>query len=94
MKKTGLAFKSWFTEAAENSAGKRIGFDPLLISTEAIEARTKFFAKSNVEFVPIDQNLVDAIWGEAQPVNSMDQIFRHDDIYVGQTASDKIENIG
>lgn len=93
LKKTGLAFKTWFAEAAETAAGHKIGFDPLLIQADLVENRRKFFEKLNIAFVPVDENLVDAVWAD-KPADSLDKIFRHEDKFVGQTAAQKIAIIG
>ncbi|EAS02360.3 Xaa-pro aminopeptidase, putative (macronuclear) [Tetrahymena thermophila SB210] len=93
LKKTGLGFKTWFAEAAEQQAGHKIGFDPLLIQADAVENRTKYFQQHNIQFVSVSENLVDAVWTD-KPADSLDKIFRHEDKYVGQTAAEKIAVIG
>lgn len=63
------------------------------IFIELVEGRTIFFKKSEIEFVPVAENLVDAVW-EMKPEDSLNPVFRHEDKYVGQTAAEKIAEIG
>ncbi len=53
------------------SEGTKLGYDPTLVSVEAIKARKEYFAKKDITLVPIDTNLVDVLWTD-RPVVSLE----------------------
>ncbi|PRP83494.1 hypothetical protein PROFUN_04368 [Planoprotostelium fungivorum] len=76
-------------------AKSRIGFDPKLVSKaniDSIGAELKS-QKSDAELVPIQENLIDQIWGEVQPTYPNTPVFVHDMKYAGQSVEDKLEKI-
>lgn len=70
-------------------AGARIGFDPYLLPGTAAKNRTAAFEKSGLVFVPIEGNLVNAIWTD-RPALSTELIYRHPEEFTGATMQDKL----
>lgn len=72
--------------------GGRIGFDPRLHSPNAIARLSKALADAGITFVPVDQNLVDAVW-DGQPEHPMDKVAAYDEKYAGRSSADKRADI-
>ena len=80
----------YFEWLATNSpAGARIGYDPYLLPATAAKNRTAAFQTSGLQFVPIETNLVNAIWTD-RPAISSEAICRHPDEFTGATMQDKL----
>ncbi len=69
---------------ASHAAGRRIGYDPWLISAEGL---TRF---TGVEMVPVQANPVDEIWAE-RPAAPMAPAVPHDVAFAGQDSAGKRE---
>ena len=58
----------------QNLGGKaKIGYDPRLLTAANVAVRTKFFEEKSIEFLPIENNLVDEIW-EGKPGVSKNEV--------------------
>lgn len=77
--------------AAELQAGQRVGVDPALISFEAAKRLKETLCK--VELVPIEDNLIDLVWGKDQPAFSPQQIDHLPIEYSGKSSADKINEL-
>ena len=75
--------ENWLRRAAK---GKRIGYDPWLISAEFLE-RFK-----DVEMIPVSHNPVDEIWPD-RPPPPMAPALPYDTAFAGETAASKRERI-
>ncbi|MDD2705683.1 MAG: aminopeptidase P family protein [Acidocella sp.] len=70
-----------------NAAGKRIGYDPWLISAEGLKRFT------GVELVPVTQNPVDSVWTD-RPAPPMAPAVPHPEEYAGEAATTKRARLG
>ena len=52
----------WLTEMEKERGSIRVGFDPFLLSVQAHSAYLAALHSTESEMVPIDANLVDAVW--------------------------------
>lgn len=74
--------------------GGRIGIDPFLFSSDAVNELKEAVSKSNHELVYLyDVNLVDEIWKEARPKPPNKPIRVHDLKYAGADVSTKLTNL-
>jgi len=64
------------------AAGRRIGYDPMLISADGL----KRFA--GAEMVPVERNPLDEIWAD-RPAPPMGQAVPHPDVYAGEGSAAK-----
>jgi Xaa-Pro aminopeptidase len=70
-----------------NAAGKRIGYDPWLISADGLKRFT------GVEMVPVAQNPIDEVWAD-RPALPMAPAVPHPEEYVGEAAAAKRARLG
>ncbi|XP_024993526.1 probable Xaa-Pro aminopeptidase P [Cynara cardunculus var. scolymus] len=74
--------------------GGRIGIDPFLFSSDAVNELKEAVAKSSHELVYLyDVNLVDEVWKEARPMPPNEPIRVHDHKYAGVDVSTKLSNL-
>lgn len=74
--------------------GGRIGIDPFLFSSDAVNELKEAVAKSSHELVYLyDVNLVDEVWKEARPMPPNRPIRVHDHKYAGVDVSTKLSNL-
>ncbi|KAF5803227.1 putative xaa-Pro aminopeptidase [Helianthus annuus] len=74
--------------------GGRIGIDPFLFSSDAVNELKEAVAKNNHELVYLyDVNLVDEVWKEARPKPPNKPIRVHDLKYAGVDVSTKLSNL-
>jgi Xaa-Pro aminopeptidase len=78
--------------AQDLKAGDRLGFDPWLHTSAAVERLEAACAKAGAELVPVDSNPVDAIWQE-RPAPPMGQVTVHDLKFAGDTETAKLVRI-
>jgi Xaa-Pro aminopeptidase len=78
-----------WTWLAEHAPGRRIGYDPMLVSEEGLARYTD----AGVTLVAADQNPVDAIWGAAQPPPPLAPALPHPLDYAGRSAAEKREEV-
>jgi Xaa-Pro aminopeptidase len=80
------------TLAQALKAGDRLGFDPWLHTTGAVERLEAACAKAGAELVPVDSNPVDAVWQE-RPAPPLGQVTVHDLKFAGDAEADKLARI-
>ncbi len=68
--------------------GSRIGYDPRLHTQQNIAKLTNALKAHGVEFVPVEENLVDAIW-DGKPDHPMDRVVAYEEKYTGRSSADK-----
>lgn len=71
---------------------QRIGYDASLFSPKEIERFTDYLKEKNIEWVAIDDNLVDKIW-DNKPLPVYTPIIAYPLEYAGRSASGKIESV-
>ena len=76
----------------ELQAGDRLGFDPWLHTTSAVERLEVACAKSGATLVAVDSNPVDAVWTE-RPAPPLGQVAVHDMRFSGEAEADKLAKI-
>lgn len=79
--------EGWF--ATELKPGDRLGFDPWLHTTAAIERLEDACARAGAELVAVDSNPVDAVWTE-RPAPPLGQVSVHDLKFAGETEAAKL----
>jgi Xaa-Pro aminopeptidase len=70
--------------------GTRIGYDPLLISEDAVERMAR--GAANVTFVPLETNLIDSIWTD-RPAEPLGRVTIYPERFAGRSAGDKRADI-
>lgn len=91
--KMGRGFPSVGEWISENlPKGKKIGFDPGLVSAASAIAKIKAYTNKGYEFVPIQENLVNKVW-TSRPQTSQAQVFIHELQYSGASVSEKLEKV-
>lgn len=78
--------------ARELKAGDRLGFDPWLHTSAAVERLEIACAKAGAELVPVHSNPIDTIWQE-RPTPPMGQVTVHDLKFAGDTETAKLVRI-
>jgi Xaa-Pro aminopeptidase len=78
--------------AANLKAGDRIGYDPWLHTTAAVERLEAACKKAGAELVPVESNPVDAVWHE-RPAPPLGQVTVHDQKLSGEGETAKLEKI-
>ncbi|MCB9990589.1 MAG: aminopeptidase P family protein [Rhodospirillales bacterium] len=68
--------------------GVRIGYDPRLHTVSEIKALEKALEEKQITLVPVDGNLVDAVWDD-QPEHPDDKVVVYPEAYAGQASGDK-----
>ncbi len=52
----------WFQYVKQNYQDIAIGYDPNLLSALTVETKSQYFAENKIEFMSINDNLIDKIW--------------------------------
>lgn len=90
---------TWQEYAVEEAVrlNSNIGVDPKLISYSDVKAIKKLLASrtddSSLQIVPLNENLVDQVWGEEKPVRPKDQVWILDEKYTGKSFETKIAEL-
>ena len=84
-----LEEKPWFETITQPI---HIGFDPSLLSAFNVEVRSAYFKAKNVEFVPIEENLIDLVW-DNKPKRPELGIFELEAEFCGETVAQKMEKL-
>jgi Xaa-Pro aminopeptidase len=79
----------WLTELERQRGSLRVGFDPFVLSIEAYTTALKALRAADSAFIPIDDNLVDAVWKERPPAPAQPIYALPDDV-TGRTVGDKL----
>jgi Xaa-Pro aminopeptidase len=82
--------ETWLAEQLK--AGNRLGFDPWLHTSAAVERLQAACAKAGAELVPVDGNPVDVVWQE-RPAPPLGQVSVHDPKFAGEAEADKLARI-
>ncbi len=86
----GLA--GWIREHA--GQGQKIGYDPRLVSPDALAKVRAAADQAGVQLVAVTQNPVDAAWGAERPPAPLAPASPHPDVYSGESAADKRRRLG
>ncbi len=81
----------WAADAL--ATGNTIGFDPWLVTLSQVEQLRKELARHEIRFKDVSGNLVDRIWGKAQPQPPAARVRLHPVELAGETAADKIKRL-
>lgn len=81
---------SWLRDNA--ARGWRIGFDPWLHTIADARALRAALGRQGGELVPVDENLVDAIWSD-QPAAPAEPVEVHPESLAGEAAADKLSRL-
>ena len=94
--KLGLAkektLRQWLTELEKESGSIRVGFDPFVVSMQEIKVYKSALKSPHSELVPVNMNLVDAIWDE-QPPPPANAIYQLPDEVTGRSVAEKLADI-
>jgi len=82
----------WLTEMERERGSIRVGFDPFVVSVQAHAAYSSALHSTDSEMVPIDDNLVDAVW-EDQPAPPSNAIYALHDNVTGASVADKLSSV-
>ncbi|MBO94063.1 MAG: aminopeptidase [Opitutales bacterium] len=82
----------WLTEMEKERDSIRVGFDPAVLSMQAYAAYSAALHSTESEMVPIDFNMVDAVW-EDQPLPPSNSIYALHKVVTGVGAAEKLSNI-
>ena len=82
----------WLTETEKERGSIRVGFDPFVVSTQAYAAYKAALNSPDSELVPLEDNLVDAVW-EDQPPPPANPIYALGDELTGCSVADKLASI-
>ena len=82
--------ETWLAEGLKT--GDRLGFDPWLHTSSAVERLEAACAKAGAELVPVESNPVDAVWQE-RPAPPLGQVAVHDLKFSGEAEAAKLARI-
>lgn len=82
--------ESWLAEHL--AAGDRLGYDPWLHTSAAVERLAKACAKAGAELVPVDSNPIDSVWTD-RPAPPLGPVTIHDAAFAGEAEADKLARI-
>jgi Xaa-Pro aminopeptidase len=74
------------------SKGDRLGFDPWLHTSSAVDRLATACAKAGAELIAVDSNPVDSVWTE-RPLPPLGPVVLHPTQYAGETEADKLSRI-
>ena len=94
--KLGLAdaytLPGWLTAMERQRGHLRVGFDPFVVSMEAYASYAQALKAPGSALVPLETNLVDAVW-EDQPAAPSQPIYALPDPMTGRTVAEKLAAI-
>ncbi len=82
----------WLTELERERGSIRVGFDPFVVSIQAHAAYAGALRSPDSQLVPIDANLVDAVW-EDQPPPPSNPIYTLPEAVTGCGVAEKLSNV-
>ena len=82
----------WLTEMEKEQGSIRVGFDPFLLSMQAHTAYAAALHSTKSELVPIDINLLDAVW-EDQTLPPSNPIYALHEVVTGIGVAEKLSKI-
>ncbi len=77
----------------ERAKGAKLGFDPRLVSPDALDRLKAAARDANAELVPLASNPIDAAWSDRPPA-PMARVSPHPEAYTGESASAKRKRLG
>lgn len=80
-------------QAAEGKKSFRVGFDPSTLALEQFNGLAKRLARTSVEWVPVGENLVDALWVDGKPAAVAAEIFGVPDAVSGESFPLKLKRV-
>ncbi len=81
-------FEAWL--GSELSSGQRVGVNAAVFSVKGYADLEKALGEKGVELVPLAEDLVDHVWGEAQPPMPSAPVRVHADSVAGETVAEKL----
>ncbi|MGN6461739.1 MAG: aminopeptidase P family protein [Pseudolabrys sp.] len=72
--------------------GAKLGYDPWLHTSEAVDALGKACAAVGASLVPLDSNPIDSVWAD-RPAEPSGAVHLHDLRYAGESAADKLTRL-
>lgn len=72
--------------------GAKLGYDPWLHTSEAVDALGKACAAVGASLVPLDSNPIDSVWAD-RPAEPSGTVHLHDLRYAGESAADKLTRL-
>uniref|UniRef100_A0A8H7K8T0 Probable Xaa-Pro aminopeptidase P n=1 Tax=Bionectria ochroleuca TaxID=29856 RepID=A0A8H7K8T0_BIOOC len=87
--------QTWQDWSAEQAAGgKVVAVDPsLLPSSSAKKLSEKIQKAGGAELLPLEENLVDLVWGDERPARPQQQVFLHPDNFSGRSLKSKLDQL-
>uniref|UniRef100_A0A1I8N275 Metallopeptidase family M24 n=1 Tax=Musca domestica TaxID=7370 RepID=A0A1I8N275_MUSDO len=82
---------SWL--ACNLAKDSKVGVDPKLFSYRLWKPIEKELSGADCCLIPVEENLVDIVWGEEQPKQTSNPIITLDTTFAGMTVSDKWANV-
>jgi Xaa-Pro aminopeptidase len=82
----------WLTAMEKERGSLRVGFDPFVVSMQAHAAYAGALHLPDSEMVPINDNLVDAVW-EDQPAPPSNPIYALPESVTGSSVAEKLANV-
>jgi len=76
----------WLAETMQK--GEKLAYDPWLHTDEEVTRLKSALAKCSAELVPVERNLVDAIWAD-RPAPPAEPVYAYDLAYAGESSADK-----
>ena len=94
--KLGLAeeksLSQWLTEMEKERGSIRVGFDPFVVSMQAHSVYKSALKSPDSALVPLNDNLVDAVWDE-QPPPPANPVYQLPDDLTGCAVAEKLSDI-
>lgn len=85
LKKSGYEHSFWVEACKQLSKGDKIGFDPALIPALEWRVRNEYFSQVGLQWVAVEDNLVDKVWAEDQPPVPDNRVEIHDLKWAGKS---------
>jgi len=79
--------------ARQTLTGQKIGYDPRIISPDALDKLTEAAKKAGAKLVATETNPIDAAWTD-RPSEPTAHVIPHDIVYAGESSSSKRARIG
>ncbi|KAF7561901.1 hypothetical protein G7046_g2238 [Stylonectria norvegica] len=85
-------WQDWSAE--QSSGGKNVAVDPSLISPATAKKLAEKIRKcGGADLLPIDDNLVDLVWGDQRPARPREAVIIHLDKFAGKSAATKLAEL-
>lgn len=85
---------SWSAWLKELGPTTRVGIDPHVLSAADAKPLSEALAKDPTRsLVPVNENLVDLVWGQERPPRPSNPIFRLGDEYAGESVGSKLSKL-